>query len=241
MRSRGRAAALSAVIVALAVTSAFSLDRVRDGFFRLDFDRVDDLLTLPQDTDVRVLEIRSKEPKRISDAHIKLLREWVESGGVVWAVEDGLESTLVRNLARFRVERFNYRKTGTGKRGGELIVRGVSERLVIGDHALTEGVAQLYLFPRYKFDGTMGAAHLVEMTDTRGNHGLVIAAIRVGKGLLLLDGTAREKRLLFGRIGGFDEDRPNSVEHDGRWNSYDWPKLLDNAVRFASEARELPA
>jgi len=34
------------------------------------------------------------------------------------------------------------------------------------------------------------------MTDEKGNHGLVLAAIRIGRGLLFLDGTARSRKKL---------------------------------------------
>ncbi len=82
-----------------------------------------------------------------------------------------------------------------------------------------------------------GAQSLVEMTDDQGNHGLVLAAVPVGRGWVVLDGTARSRRRLpFGRLPGFDPDHPNALKSDGVWRSYDWPKLLANAKEGATES-----
>jgi hypothetical protein len=119
----------------------------------------------------------------------------------------------------------------------ELVVRGASERLRIHDHPLTEGVEQLYVFPRYRFDGTLHAQPILEMTDTRGNHGIVIAAVPIDQGLVVLDGTARRERTFFGRLPEFDASNPNAVRDGEGWNSYDWSRLVDNARRHDSGDR----
>lgn len=235
MRRFMATAFLAALIAAPAAQAGLAeIDR---GVYRLTFDHVDELLGLTRDEPLRVLVIDEKDPKKVSDAHIASTRDWVRSGGVVWAVGEGLESVLVRALAPFNVRKFDYKKTGTGKRGGELLVRGSSPRLEIHDVPLSEGVDELYLFPKRRFNGTRDALPVVEMTDERGNHGLVIAAVPVGRGLLVLDGTARSrKKLPVGRLPGFDPDHPNAVKQSGVWRNYDWPRLTANAVEWADEA-----
>src|SRR5678816_740244 len=141
-----------------------------------------------------------------------------------------------QRVAPYKMDSYSYEKTSTGNKGGELLVKDASPRLQIGNHAFTTGVTQLYVFPRYKFDGTLNAAPLIEMTDTRGKHGLILAAIPVGKGYLLLDGTAREGHPLFGRMSGFKDDHPNSIKQGKTWNSYDWPLMLENVRSMAEEA-----
>ena len=226
-------AVLGAVLMVVAISSSFALTKVSDGVFRLKSDQMDDLVGLENMPEVEVLLLEEKSPKAVSDSHIKLTRTWVEAGGVLWVTGDALESPIARGIAPFRVTRFDYKRTSTGNRGGELIVKDASPRLIIHDHALTDAVTQLYLFARYKFDGTQNAEPLVEMTDTQGNHGLVIEAIPVGKGFLVLDGTARKARMLFGRLPGFDPARPNSLEQDGTWSSYDWDRMTANALAYA--------
>jgi hypothetical protein len=237
MRTRSvRSLLIAGALLTLFAGSASALEKMAEGVFRLDFDRIDDLLMLPRHPDVAVLIVEDSAPRAVSDAHIKVVRQWVESGGVVWVAGDGLESAVAGNLAPFQMSRFDYVKASTGKRGGELVVRGVSPRLRIADHALTVGVDQLYLFARHKFDGTQRAEPLVEMTDTEGNHGLVLAAVPIGHGYLVLDGTARKNRMLFGRLPGFDPKHPNRLKQDSGWNGYDWDRLQANALEHARQA-----
>jgi hypothetical protein len=117
------------------------------------------------------------------------------------------------------------------------VVRGESPRLVIHDLPLTRDVQQLYLFPRHRMNGTKDVLPIVEMTDEQGNQGLVLAAVSLGRGLVVLDGTARSRRRLpFGRLPGFNPDHPNSLKQDGVWRSYDWPRLLANAKERGAES-----
>jgi hypothetical protein len=224
-------------VLVAGLAAAAGLTAVEPGVYRVGFDDVDELLGLSQRSDVYVLIVEDKEPKRVSEAHVARVRDWVVRGGVLWAADDGLESLFVVKLASPIVRRFDYKKAGTGKRGGELVVRGESLRMVIHDLPLTTDIEQLYLFPHRRFNGTEGAQPLVEMTDEEGNHGLVLAAVPLGRGLVVLDGTARSRRRLpFGRLPGFDPDHPNALKQDGVWRNYDWPKLLANAKRRAAEA-----
>jgi hypothetical protein len=202
-----------------------------EGIYRLPSDQIDQLLSLDSIPGLRVLILDDSVPEKFSDAHTRFLRAWIERGGVVWAEGKGVESTFLSQISPIVVKRYEYHKSGTGQDGGELVVRGGSPNLVISDHPLTEGVQQLYVFPRRTFDGTMNAEPILEMTDEKGNHGLVIAALSIGKGFLVLDGTSREQRHYFFRIPDFDEDHPNAVKQNGSWNSYDWPKLFENAKR----------
>ena len=71
------------------------------------------------------------------------------------------------------------------------------------------------------------------MGDSEGNSGWVLAAVPVGRGFVILDGTARKNHWFFRRLKGFDEDPPNSLEQDSRWNSYDWGTLQDNVRDWA--------
>jgi hypothetical protein len=87
------------------------------------------------------------------------------------------------------------------------------------------------VFPRRSFDGTRNALPILEMTDSKGYHGLVIAALPIGKGLLVLDGTSRQQRRYFHRIPDFSGKHPNAVKQGKSWNSYDWAKLMENAKR----------
>lgn len=228
-----RASTLVSILVAILVSTAprtGAFERVSDGVYRYDSSAPDMLLDLPRNTEVRVLIVDDERPKVLTEAHLALVRDWVRSGGVLWAVDDGLESALAKRLAPFEVRKFEYRRPADDKRGGDLILRGVSPRLKLGEGPLMNGVNQLYLFPRRAFDGTPNAQPMVEMTDTRGQHGLVMASVEVGNGYLVLDGTARDERFLFGKLEGFDEDHPNALERDGEWNAYDWETLLENAA-----------
>lgn len=198
-------------LLVVGAANAGGLTAVEPGVFRVDFDDVDDLLGLAKRSDVHLLIVEDEEAKRVSAAHVARVKDWVVRGGVLWAAEDGLKSVFVKELASPTVRRFDYKKTGTGKRGGELVVRGESPRLVIHDIPLTRDVKELHLFPRHRFNGTKDVLPLVEMTDEQGNQGLVLAAVSLGRGLVVLDGTARSRRRLpFGRLPGFDPDHPNS-------------------------------
>jgi len=215
-------------------TAAFEV--IDPGIYRIDWKTIDDLLTIGNRDDLDVLVLEDNETKNISDAHMKVLRQWVESGGVLWVAGDGLESSLAQTVAPFRFEAFDFVRSSSGQRGGELIVKGVSSRMTIADHALTAGVSRLYLFARSKFDGTAQAEPLVQMGDTAGNSGWVLAAVPVGRGYMVLDGTARKGHGLFRRLKGFDKEHPNSLKQDSGRNSYDWDKLRVNARDHARQA-----
>jgi hypothetical protein len=210
-----------------------------EGIYRLPPDQIDQLLSLDSLPGLRVLIIDDSVPEKFSDAHTRFLRAWIARGGVVWAEGKGVESTFLSQISPIIAKGYEYHKSGTGKNGGELVVRGGSPNLVISDHPLTEGVQQLYVFPRRTFYGTMNAEPILEMTDEKGNHGLVIAALPIGKGFLVLDGTLREQRRYFFRIPGFDEDHPNAVNQKGSWNRYDWPRLFENAKNVTHLAYRL--
>jgi len=227
-------------ILAFWSKSTTDLGLVAEGIYRLQPRRIDQLLLFDSLPGLRVLIIDESAPEKFSDSHIQALKEWIERGGVLWAEEKGVETRILAQIAPVVVRNYEYHKSGTGKKGGELVVRGGSPNLVIGDHPLTEGVQQLYVFPRRTFDGTRDAAPILEMTDQKGKHGLVIAALSIGRGLLVLDGTSRKQRRIFHRIPDFDEDHPNAVNRTGSWNSYDWPKLLANAKNLSALVYEQP-
>ncbi len=224
------------VLAMLGTSPAAAFEKIDPGIYRINWKTIDDLLTIRSQVDLDVLVLETKKTRSISDAHLKLLREWVESGGVLWVAGDGLESSLAQTVAPFRSESFDFVRSSSGNRGGELIVKGLSPRMTIADQALTAGVNQLYLFARSKFDGTERAEPLVQMGDTAGNSGWVLAAVPVGRGYLVLDGTARNEHWIFRRLKGFDEDHPNSLKQDAGWNSYDWDKLRANAREHARQA-----
>ncbi|HEX5043694.1 MAG TPA: hypothetical protein VFV75_12360 [Candidatus Polarisedimenticolaceae bacterium] len=214
-----------------------AFERIESGIYRIDGKTADGLLTLRDQPDLDVLVLESnKKQKNISDAHMKLLRQWVEAGGVLWVAGEGLENPLAQAVAPFRFESFDFVRSSSGKRGGELIVKGLSPRMSIADHEFTADVSQLYLFARSKFDGTAQAEPLVKMGDTSGNSGWVVVAIPVGRGFMILDGTARDKHWLFRRLKGFDEDHPNCLEQDSNWNCYDWEQMRVNARDHSNQA-----
>jgi hypothetical protein len=213
-----------------------AFEEIDPGVYRIDSKTIDDLLDIRSHADVNVLILEDNATKDISDAHMKLLREWVDSGGVLWVAGDGLESSLAQTVAPFRFESFDFVRSSSGNRGGELIVKGLSPRMTIADHALTAGVSQLYLFAQSKFDGTERATPLVQMGDSAGNSGWVLAAIPVGRGFMILDGTARKGHWLFRRLKGFNEAHPNSLKQDSGWNSYDWEQLRSNVRGHARQA-----
>jgi hypothetical protein len=217
------------VLAMLGASPSSALEEIDAGIYRIDWKQIDDLLTISSRTDLNVLVLESDKTNDISDAHMKVFREWVESGGVLWVAGDGLENSLAQTVAPFRSESFNFVRSESGHRGGELIVKGLSPRMTIADHALTAGVNQLYLFAQRKFDGTERAVPLVQMGDSAGNSGWVLVAVPVGRGFMILDGTARKGNFLFGRLKGFNADHPNSLKQDAGWNSYDWDKLRVNA------------
>lgn len=218
------------------VSPASAFEEIRSGVYRSDWRTIDDLLTLRDQAKVSVLVLEDKKTKNVSDAHMRALRQWVESGGVLWVAGDGLESSLARAVARFRTEPFDFVRSTSGKRGGELIVKGLSPRMTIVDGPFTTEVSQLYLFARSKFDGTARAEPLVKMGDSEGNSGWVLAAVPIGQGFVILDGTARKGHWLFRRLKGFDEDHPNSLKRDSVWDSYDWGTLQDNVRDWARRA-----
>jgi len=224
------------VMATLGTPPSAALEEITPGIYRIDWKTMDDLLTIGGRADLDVLVLEDNKTKGISDAHTSLLRQWVESGGVLWVAGDGLENSLAQTVAPFRFESFDFVRSSSGNRGGELIVKGLSPRMTIADHELTSGVNQLYLFAQSKFDGTERAEPLVKMGDTAGNSGWVLVALPVGRGLVILDGTAREKHGLFRRLKGFDAAHPNSLEQESGWNSYDWDQLRVNARDHARQA-----
>jgi hypothetical protein len=220
----------------LEASPSTALEKIESGIYRIDTKSTDALLTLRDQPDLNVLVLETNKMKNISDAHMKLLRQWVESGGVLWVAGDGLENSLAQAVAPFRFEPFDFVRSSSNKRGGELIIKGLSPRMSIVDHELTAGASQLYLFARAKFDGTAQAEPLVKMGDTSGNSGWVLVAVPVGRGFMILDGTAREKRWLFRRLKGFDPDHPNCLEQESSWNCYDWDKVRVNVRDHAVQA-----
>jgi hypothetical protein len=237
MKKRSLVPVLFVCALAMPGASLFAaFESIDEGIYRIDSKTIDDLLTIPSHADLEVLVLEDNETKSTSDAHMSLLRQWVESGGVLWVAGEGLESSLAQTVAPYRLQSFDFVRSSSGNRGGELIVKGLSPRMTIGDHALTTGVSQLYLFARSKFDGTDRAVPLVQMGDSAGNSGWVLVAVPVGRGFLILDGTARKQHLLFRRLKGFDEAHPNSLEQDTGWNSYDWDQLRVNARDHARQA-----
>lgn len=214
------------------------LAQVRPGVYRIPEGNADAVLALAQRPEVRVLVLGTIDPERVSDAHMTAIRDWVQQGGVLWVEGRAVESGALKLVLPVKVDTFTFRKTTTGSRAGELVVRGATPQMMIHDSPLTAGVSQLYLYPRYRFDGTPDAQPLVELTDESGNHGTVLADVRLGRGLVVLDGTARENRALFGRIEGFDANHPNAIEQNGNWNSYDWNTLVANAQSFTSRGDE---
>lgn len=230
MKKRNLVPVLFACVLAmLGASPASAFEEIDTGIYRIDWKTIDDLLTIGNRADLNVLVLEDNKSKSISDAHMKVLREWVESGGVLWVAGDGLESSLAQTVAPFRTASFDFVRSSSGNRGGELIVKGLSPRMTIADHAFTAGVSQLYLFAQSKFDGTERAVPLVQMGDTAGNSGWVLVAVPVGRGFMILDGTARKGNFLFRRLKGFNADHPNSLKQEAGWNSYDWDKLRVNA------------
>jgi hypothetical protein len=213
-----------------------ALEQIEPGIFRVNWKTIDDLLTIDSQPDLNILLLEDNNTRDISDAHMSLLRQWVESGGFLWVAGDGLESSLAQAVAPFRSESFDFVRSSSGHRGGELIVKGLSPRMSIADHALTAGVSRLYLFAQSRFDGTERADPLVQMGDSAGNSGWVLVAVPVGRGFMILDGTARKERWLFRRLKGFNEAHPNSLEQESSWNSYDWERLRANARDHARQA-----
>ncbi len=213
-----------------AAASPASLVEVDRGVYLLRSGSADALLSLGQRADVKVLRLGALDREHFSESHIARLRDWVNAGGTLWVEGRAADEQLLQPLLQVNVERFDFEKTATGDRGGELIVRNASPRIRIADDPLMTGVDQLYLYPRFRFDGTPNARPLVTMTDSGGNSGIVLAAVSLGQGTVVLDGTARESRFLFGRIPGFDPDHPNAVRKGDTWEAYDWPQLVRNAA-----------
>jgi len=224
------------VLSMLGASPSSALEQVEPGVFRVNWKTIDDLLTIGSQPDLNILLLEDNNSRDISDAHMKLLRQWVESGGFLWVAGDGLKSSLAQAVAPFRSESFDFVRSSSGNRGGELVVKGLSPRMTIADHALTEGVSRLYLFAQSRFDGTERADPLVQMGDSAGNSGWVLVAVPVGRGFMILDGTARKGRWLFRRLKGFNEAHPNSLKQESAWNSYDWERLRANARDHARQA-----
>lgn len=226
------------LLASFGVSPASAFEEIRPGVYRSDWRTIDDLLTIGDQAELNVLVLEDNKTKGVSDAHMTVLRRWVESGGVLWVAGDGLESSLAQAVAPFRTENFDFVRSTSGKRGGELIVKGLSPRMTIVDGPFTAEVNQLYLFARSKFDGTARAEPMVKMGDSEGNSGWVLAAVPIGRGFVILDGTARKNHWLFRRLKGFDEEHPNSVEQESGWNSYDWGTLQDNVRDWARRAMD---
>jgi hypothetical protein len=218
-----------------APTAHSNLEKVEEGVYSMPPGSADEVLNLDKYQDLRVLIIPGDVPQ-ISDAHMASLRDWIAKGGTVWIEEPAMQNASLRLLAPFQQQDFHFKKT-SGEHGGELVVRDKVDRLKINDDPLTEGVDQLYVYPRYSFDGTPGLKPLLEMTDVEGHHGTVIGAVKVGEGRVILDGTARtEAKTLGSKIAGFDVNHPNAIQQGNQWNSYDWDKLLANARDLAERA-----
>ena len=188
--------------------------------------------------DMKVLIFSESKNKTLSDAHAKSLRSWVEKGGVIWVHGDATASPLLKLVDKdIRVQDFPFKKPTTNKEGGELIQRGASDKLIIHDHPLAEGVNRLFVNPAHKFDGTKNIQPVVEMTDNNGSHGVVIATVPVGKGYIVLDGTrASGSPLMFWKRAS--KENPHAVKNaEGQWEDYDWDKLMENAVSLAKHER----
>ena len=204
------------------------LEQTEPGVFVVPPDGADRLLELKQTPDVRMLVLPT-DFKGISDAHVAALRDWVVAGGTAWIETPALANPSLTQLVKFQYEPFEFHKTSTGEPGGELVVRDAVDRLKIHDHPLTEGVRQLYVYPRVRFDGTPDLVPLLEMTDLKGAHGTVIGVVNLGSGRVILDGTARDSGSLLGRLPGFNPEHPNAVQQGEQWNTYDWNRLIVNA------------
>jgi hypothetical protein len=122
---------------------ATAYGQVTEGIYRLPGGQIDQLLSLDRLSGLRVLVIDQRAPEKFSEAHCQSVRTWLERGGVVWVEGKGVESQLVAQVTPFDVRDYDYYKSGTGEKGGELVVRGSSPNLVIGDQPLTDGVQQL--------------------------------------------------------------------------------------------------
>jgi hypothetical protein len=233
-----RAAGIVMLMMCVSVP-ALALEKIQDGVYAIDAENMDDLLELEAHPDMRVLLLNDIQERSTSEVHAKALRNWIESGGVVWVEGDAAESPLVSLVEKeIKVEDFDFQKATTGKKGGELVVRDQSDNLKIHDHPLTEGVRQLYIYAARKFDGTRGLQPVVEMADEEGEQGVVIGAVPIGEGYLVLDGTRRAgSNLMFWRKRGFDEKHPNAVRQaGGKWEDYDWDRLVENAKSMGKAA-----
>jgi len=221
-----------AILLMSVAVPAFALEKVTDGVYALEPERMDDLLELETQPDLRVLLIGKTEPKATSEVHGAALRKWIESGGVAWVWGDAAESALIKKVdANIRASNFEFKKSTTGKKGGELVAKGMSDKMIIHDTPLTEGVNELYIHPAKRYDDTRGLVPVVEMTDSEGNHGVVLGTVQLGKGAIVLDGTRSSGAdIMFWKKHGYDKEHPHAVKQSsGEWNSYDWDRLLQNA------------
>jgi hypothetical protein len=223
----------------LVASPALAFQQVNEGMYRVDLETPDDLLLVDDIPDVNVLVVSDEDSAAISDVHLIALRDWVAKGGVLWVEGEGLHSNAVRALVPVTSKRFDFYKTTGEKSGGELIVKGALPQHVIHDHALTEGVERLYLYPREDLTGTANLEPLVEMTNPEGARGVILGAVPYRQGWIVLDGTARGQRRSwwpFSRSRGFDPEHPNAIRLGERWNSYDWDRLQAATVRQAETA-----
>lgn len=217
------------------VRESTTLRSVEPGVYVAPAAAPDTLLRLGDVPDLRVLVIQD-EFERISDAHVVALRDWVSRGGTTWIAGPGLQNPTLRLLTPFQYQPFDFHKTSTGERGGELVVRDSVGRLQIHDDPLTEGVRELYVYPRWRFDGTSGLAPILEMTDKAGAQGTILGVVQLGAGRVILDGTARTPGGFFTKLPGFDSDHPNAVQQGDDWKSYDWDRLVANARELSEDA-----
>ena len=201
-----------------------------------NYEDVSQLMSLAEQPDTSVLVVSKKldtAAQSISDAHLKLLTDWIKTGGVLWIAGPALDGNFVHSLVNFESKDFSFKKSVTGKRGGELIVRDLTPNLKIHQHPLTNGVDKLFVYPRYTIEATRETTPLVEMTDSQGAHGVVLAARALGRGFVVLDGTARDDETMSGSFPGFDPSHPNAEQTPSGYEAYDWNKLFVNAVELA--------
>jgi hypothetical protein len=200
------------------------------------YEDVNGLLSLTEKPDVAVLAVSKKlDAQGVSDAHLKVLTDWIEAGGTPWVAGGALDSGFVHSLVGYEAKDFAFKKSATGKRGGELIVRDLTPNLKINQHPLTQGVGKLYVYPRYAIEASdpRETIPLIEMTDSDGKHGVVLAARALGRGFVVLDGTARGDETSTASLPGFDPAHPNAEMTPDGYQGYDWDKLFVNAVELA--------
>jgi hypothetical protein len=213
------------------------------GVLTLDFAHIDDLLSISRVSELRIVEVTRNSAAEVSSAHLALLLRWVEGGGVVWFREEGTASALFGkvNPGVTVGRREFWKESGAGFGAGELFVKGLLPQLVIGDHAVTEGVSSLYVLP-YNWGGTRhleikGAAYTpiisfksvadgLHTSPPDGKLYVLLALVERGDGLVLIDVT---------RLGSKVWKGPNGNEYDG-------PTFYRNIKAFHNRSRsERPA